>query len=285
MLIRSKHDGYWRDGIRLYLGGGGGNAAPPPDPRLVEAQINSLNLQADAANAIMEQSRALLPLQQQQMRTAIRAANTAYADSRVDRAYTLERRGHLTELQNRMISDAKSYNSAARGNELAMRGMADVAAQSAAARQATSREMMRRGVNPGSARFASMQNQYDLAEATSKAAMASAGRESARKEGYYLTDRAAGSLAGYPVLSLQTSQAGLAAGSAGLAAVNQGAAGMMSGFSAAAGAASGSGQTAAQLYGTQASSWNAARNADAQEEAGMWGAVGTGVGIYASIAI
>lgn len=283
MLIRSKHDGYWGDGIRLYLKGGGG--APPPDPRLVEAQINSMNIQAEAANAIMEQSRALLPLQQQQMRLAIRSAATAYADSRVDRAYTLDRRGHLTGLQDKMIKEAKEFNPTVRGNEMAAKGVADVAMQTAMARDASARDMMRRGVNPASGRAMSLQGQYNITEAAAKAGVANAAREGARREGYYLTDRAAGALGGYPVLSMQASQAGLAAGSAGLAAVNQGAAGMMSGFGAAANAAQGFGQTAAQLYGTQTSSWNAGRNAAAQEESGMWGAVGTGVGIYAAVAI
>lgn len=284
MLIRSKHEGYWGDGIRLYLGGGG-NSTPPPDPRLVDAQINSLNIQADAAKSIMANANALAPLQQQQMQFGLMAARTAYADSREDRRYMLERRGQLTTQQNRMIKEANEFNLPGRQEELASKAMADVETAAASADQDRVRSLTRMGVNPNSTRFGVDANAASLAKAGIKAASGNDAREAARWEGRALTDRAANSLSGYPAMAMQTTQNSLTNGTAGVTVVNQGVAGMNSSYSAAAGAASGSGSTAAQLYGTQAGIYNNARNAAAQEEAGMWGAVGTGVGIYASIAI
>lgn len=275
MLIRSKHDGYWGDGIRLYLGGGGGSA-PPPDPRLVDAQINSLNIQADAAKSIMANANAMAPLQQQQMQFGLMAARTAYADSREDRRYMLERRGQLTTQQNRMIKEANEFNLPGRQEELASKAMADVETAAASADQDRVRSLTRMGVNPNSTRFGVDANAASLAKAGIKASSGNAARAQAREEGRELTNRAANALAGYPAMGMAATQNSAANGMAGVTIVNQGLAGMTSGYSAAAGAASGAGSTAAQLYGTQAGIYQNSRNAAAQEDAALWSAVGMG---------
>lgn len=289
MLIRSKHDGYWGDGIRLYLGGGG-NSSPPPDPRLVEAQINSMNIQSDAANSIMAlaeemapMQRELMGLQKQQMEFGLMAAKTAYDDSREDRSYSLERRGKLTDQQNRMIQEADQFNLHERQDELAGKAMSDVETAAASADQDRVRSLTRMGVNPNSTRFGVDANAASLAKAGIKASSGNAARAQAREEGRDLTNRAANVLAGYPAMGMQATQNSLANGAAGVTIVNQGAAGingtiagMNGAYSTAAGAASGSGSTAAQLYGTQSGIYQNSRNAAAQEDAALWGAVGMG---------
>lgn len=284
MLIRSKHDGYWGDGIRLYLGGGG-SSSPPPDPRLVEAQIDSMNIQGEAAQAIMRQSAAFAPIQMAQMQFGLQAAQTAFADSREDRKYMLERRGHLTGMQDSMLKDAREFNSPVRQEEMAAQAVADAETQLTGTEQASARNLTRMGVNPASGAFTENANASSLAKAGIKTASANAGRTQAREEGRALTDRAANALAGYPAMGMAATQNSAANGMAGLTVANQALAGMTGGYGAAASAAGGMGSTANSLYGTQAGMYNSAQNAAAQEQAGMWGAVGTGVGVYAAVAI
>lgn len=283
MLIRSKFEGYARDGIRLYPGGGGGGP-PPPDPRLVEAQINQMNIQAEAAQAIMGHANALAPLQHAQMQFGLHAAKTAFRDSREDRKYMLERRGHLTGLQDRMIGEAKEWDTPVMAEQMAGTAVADTETQLAGAEAARTRSMTRMGVNPTSGAFDANSNSMSLAKAGIKTAASNAGRTQARNEGRMLTDRAAGSLAGYPSMAMQTTGNSLTAGTAPLTIVNQGMAGLASGYNAAGATSAGAASTAANLYGTQQSAWNAHRQQQAQEEAGMWSAAGTVAGalIYAS---
>lgn len=284
MLIRSKHAGYRLGGIRLYPGGGG-SKTPPPDPALTEAQVNNMNIQTDAARAIMEQSAALVPHQIEQMRFGLMAAETAYQDSREDRRYTLERREHLTDMQNAMLRDARDFDSEARQEEMAAQAAADAEVQIGRSEQAAARNLTRMGVNPNSGAYAANQNALSLAKAGIKVASANTARAMARDEGRALTDRAANALAGYPAMGMASTQNSAANGMAGLTVANQAVAGISGGYGAAAGAAGGAASTAAQLYGTQAGMYNSAQNAASQNQAGMWGAVGTGVGIYAAVAI
>lgn len=277
MLIKSKHEGYRRDGVRLYPKG---NNTPPPDPELVESQTNNLNSQTAATDLMAANQAALLPYQIQQMQFGLHAAETAFADSREDRAYSLERRGHLTGLQDQMISDATDFNSGERGEQLAGDAMADVGLQYGQARQAQERSMQRMGVNPNSSKFAQGANQNSLGLASSQAAAGKAARDGARQEGYGLTDRATNALSGYPAMGMNTTSASTASGLAGIGAVNQAANGIQNGYGNISRGYAGAAGTAGNIYGQQLSAWNAGQQAASQEDANIWGAVGTAAAMY-----
>lgn len=257
-----------------------GNKTPPPDPDLTEAQTDNLNSQTAATDAMAANQAALLPYQIQQMQFGLMAAETAYGDSREDRAYSLERRGHLTGLQDTMISDAESFNSGERGEQLAGDAMADVGLQYGQAQKAQNRSMQRMGINPNSTKFAQSANQSSLGLASAQASAGKAARDGARQEGYALTDRASNALSGYPAMGMNTTSASTASGLAGINAVNSAASGIQNGYSAIGAGYGNAASTAGNIYGQQLSAWNAGQQAASQEDANIWGAVGTAAAMY-----
>ncbi len=238
-------------GMRLH--GGKGSSAPPPDPRLVEAQIRSMGIQDDMIQKIMATADSLAPLQKQQMEFGLSSAKTAYDQAQADRAYSLERRGELTTLQDRAIGDAASFDSKIKGQEYAAQGLADVGMQAEAARQAMTRSQQRMGVNPSSGKAMALQGQLGLSEAAAKAGAANAGRTQARNEGFALSDRASNLLAGYPSMGLATTGNAAQFGASGLGIANQGLSGLTAGANSSAGLAGSMGSNATSMYGAQAS--------------------------------
>ena len=278
-LYRCLTDYMGRSGLILYGGSGGGT--PPPDPGLVDAQINQMNLQSSIANRMVGISEKLLPHQIAQMKFALKAAETAYADSREDRKYTLERRGHLTGLQDAMIKEAKEFNTQAKQEEYAAKGIADTETMVAASEETAARDLARRGVNPASGAALAQGNASSLAKAGIKVSAANAGRTQAREEGRVLTDRAANALTGYPAMSMNATQNGVANGMAGLTAVNQAVGGIQSGFGAASAASAGASSTAASLYGQQMNAYTNAQNNASNQQAANTSAAGTIAGLAA----
>lgn len=262
-------------GFILY-GGGKGGGAPAPDPRLVEAQIKSLGIQDDMIEEIMAVTRELQPIQKEQMQFGLDSSRTAFEQSQADRDYSLERRAVLSGLQDKLVADAKSFDSGARGEELAGRAVADVQTQMDNARAGTARQMARMGINPMSGNFAASNNGMDVATASAKASAGNAAREAARLEGYALTDRATNALAGYPAMGLQTTGNAAQFAATGLSLANQGAAGMMSGRQAAGSMAGQMGSNATNMWGAQAS-----REANTQQQ-DQTGSILGGLGGFAA---
>lgn len=267
-------------GMTLHGGGGG---TPPPDPDLVEAQINATNMQTEAIKGMTHSQNALAPYQIAQMKFGLKAAETAFKDSREDRKYALERRGELTGLQDRMISDAESFSSPRRQEEMAGKAVADVGLQIDGERQAMTRNQQRMGVNPSSGNSLAMNNQMSLASASAKAAAGNAGRASARQEGYTLTDRATSALSGYPTFGANATQASLNNGMAGISAANQTANGIQAGYNSIGAGAARMGSTANSLYSAQLNAYGQSQQAQATQESGMWAGAGALAG-YAILA-
>lgn len=271
MLIKSKHEGYFGDGTRLYLGGGG-NSTPPPDPRLVEAQVRSLGIQDDAISRIVALSEEMQPMQREALQLGMDAQRTAMAESAADREYSLERRGQLTGMQDRIISDANEFNAPGRSAELESQAISDVGMQADIGRRAMVQEQQRMGVNPNSGAALALTNQSSVMESALKASAAGKAREAARMEGYALTDRATNALAGYPTMGMSTTGATAGYGANGVTVANAGVNGLNSGNQAALSGAGQMGQNATGAYGTQASAYNAGSGDDGTMQ--MVGALG-----------
>ena len=237
----------------MRLHGGKDNGAPPPDPRLIEAQIRSMGIQDDAIKGIMDLSREMQPLQREQLQFGLDSARSAFEQSQADREYGLGRRAALTGLQDRLVSDARSFSAEDRGNQLAGQAIGDVRQAFATTRDASARQLARMGVNPSDGKFAAMASQAGIAEALGQAQASTAARDSARKEGYALTDRATNALAGYPAFGLQTTGQGAQFAASGINLANQGQAGLMAGNQSAAQMAGQMGQNATNMFGAQAS--------------------------------
>lgn len=267
-------------GMRLHGGGGG---TPPPDPALVQAQIDALGAQSSATEGMSAAQEALLPLQMEQMQFGLMAANTAYNDSREDRTYALERRGQLTGLQDRMISDANTFSTEQKQEEMANTAIADVGTQAGLAQAGMNRSKTRIGINPNSGNFAAMENQSSLGLASAKAAAGNSARTAARQEGYTLTDRASSALSGYPTFGANLSQNSVNNGLAGINAANQSAQGIYAGYDSVGAGAARMGSSANSLYNSQLNAYGMSQQADAQRESGMWAGAGAIAG-YALMA-
>ena len=256
------------------------NDTPAPDPRLVEAQIRSMQYQERAVDRMMENSEALLPLQREQMQFGLDSSRQAFNQAQNDRQFAIGRRDQLVGMQNQLIDDARSFNTQDRQDQLAGEAIGDVNQAFGAAREQQGRGLARMGVNANDGRFAAMASQMSLQQALAQSTAANKVRQAARLEGYGLTDRATNALSGYPAMGMQATGAGAGYGAAGLGLANQGLAGMNSGFGQASGVAGQMGQNAGNLYGTQANNSAAAERQNAGETTSM---IGAGVGIAVMI--
>ena len=247
-------------GMRLY--GSKGNSAPPPDPRLVEAQIRSMGIQDDMIGEIMAASKAMQPMQEEQMRFGLDANRKAFEQSQEDRTYALERRGQLTGMQDKLIEEAKQFNTEDRRADIAGQAGADVEQAFGAQRESTARGMARMGISPESGRAAAMSGQMDVAQAAAKAGTMNMARTAARAEGMAMTDRATNALAGYPAMGMSTTGAGAGFAANGIGIANAGAAGRTAGFKDAGSMAGQMGQNATQMYGTQSRNYYGEQGGD-----------------------
>lgn len=260
---------------------GGGSSTPAPDPRLVEAQVRNLGVQDDMIGQIIQNTNDMAPIQKEQTQFALDTAKTAWGQSQADRDYSLERRGQLTGLQDRMIQDASTFNTETKREELAGQAAADVSQAYTNAQRTQSAEMARMGINPADGKYGSQSNALSSNTALASAQAKNSARTQARQEGYSLTGRASNALAGYPAMGMQTTAATAGYGASGQNIANTGLAGLNSGLGQAAGAAGNAGNSASNMWGTQASSYN---QGQASDGAGMGAAVGT-IGTVAAIAI
>lgn len=241
----------------MTLEGSKGGDVPAPDPALIAAQIKSMGIQDEALQAIMDNTRTMQPLQAQQMQFGLETAKTAYDNAQADRAYSLERRGKLSDQQDQLIQDAADFNSETKQAELAAAAGADVNKAFSNTEAQQSRNLTRMGVNPGSGKFAVASNQVGLAKAAALAGATNNSRTAARAEGRALTDRATNALAGYPAMGMQASGQGAQFGGLGLNYANQGAAGINSGFQTGASVAGANSQGYGAIWNQQQNAYRA----------------------------
>lgn len=246
-----------------------------PDPRLIDAQVESLAIQNNAIQRMMANADALLPLQREQMQFALDSNRQAYANAQDDRAFMLSRRGALQGVQDRMIQDANAYSAEDRAQQYLGQAQGDINQAFDNTRQQAVRTMSRMGVNPNDGRMAAFQNQNAASQALAMATASNKVREAARQEGYQLTDRANNALAGYPAMGMQALGAQAGYGTAGMGLANAGLAGLNSGYGAVAQGAGAMGSNATSAYGAQAGAYNQANASAGQEAGAAFGAFGS----------
>lgn len=268
-----------RPGGGMTLEGGKGSSAPAPDPRLIDAQIQSMDKQNQMLDRIVGNSEQMAPLQKEQMQFALDSSRQAWDQSQADREYALGRRDKLTGMQDVLLSDAKNFNTEAKRAELAGQAGAEVSAAYESAKRTQNAEMARMGVNPVDGKYGFMRNALAANTALASSQARNGAFSAARAEGRALTDRAANALAGYPSMSSALSGAGQGFGSAGLGLANAGLAGMNSGFGQAGGLAGQVGSNATNMWGAQANYKNQQDQiANSNNPLGTILGAGTGVG-------
>lgn len=259
------------------MGSKGSSSGPAPDPRLVEAQIRSMGIQDQAIQRLLANSEYLQPLQRDQMQFGLDAAKTGYQQSQEDRSWMLGRRNQLAGVQDQLVSEARSFDTEAKREELAGQAAADATRSFDAARAQSMRAQMARGVNPASGQALALGQQAELTKALGLTAAKNNARTAARVESRGLLDRANNALAGYPAMSMQATGQGAGLAGSGINLVNNAGAGMNAGVTQAGQVAGQMGSNATSMWGAQAN-----REANLQGESG-WGNAGSIMGGIASM--
>lgn len=240
---------------------GGKSSPPPPDysglERVAQQQLDFAKEQyGEMKPFVTRLATTMADAQQEQMAQA-----RDYYDYQTQTFRPLERG---------LVQQAQEFDTEAMRQQLAARAMADAAQAFQTAQGATTRELARRGVSPGSGNALAMQNQNALALASMRAGGATAARQQAEQLGYARKLDAAGlgrGLAGASTAAYGgATGAGQAAGGTMMSAGNQFQQGLQQG---------------AGTLGTIASGQASMYNAAMQQQDPLAQIVGTGLGIYA----
>lgn len=253
----------------------------------------------DAPDTTKQQEAALLTAELS--KEQLEWAKQIYAETAPDRAEAKARANRLSDLQmgmmqrsmdvadeerdrynatfrpveQRIVSDAMSFDTQDRRNAAAGEAVADVSQAFNAARDQGTRAMTRMGVNPNDGRMAAMQSQTDAQQALAQATAANQARKQIETQGWARRMDAAG--LGKGVVSNQATQAGLA-GQLGSGALNASNAALGAGLSGA-GVMQQGYQGAIGGMGTAANIWgNIAQQEAGGNNAGLWGALGNVAG-------
>lgn len=239
-------------GLSMTLEGGKGSKAPPPDPRLVDAQIRSMDVQDAAIKRITDNSDRMLPMQMEQMRFGLDSARQSYDQAQDDRVFALGRRDELVKAQKPLLDEASNFDEGTRRAQMMHEADADISSAFDVTRGVQRRALERKGVTPNAGRYLGFERQAGIGEAMARASAGRKVSEAAKAEGLNLRRGAADMLAGYPAMASGLSGSGFSFGTAGLGLVNQGLSGANSGYGSAAGVAGQMGTNATGMYGAQA---------------------------------
>lgn len=274
----------------------GGSSVQAPDPRLVEAQIRSMGIQDEAAKSILamaqqqqQEQSSLIPLQKQSLQFGLDTAKTGWDQSQSDRQWLLDRRGALTGMQDKMVSDATSFDSVAEQNKAAGKAFADVGSQVSASNKSMIDDLTSRGVNLADGRIGDILRTSGVDAARVGVTAANDARLSARNEGRMLVDRANNALAGYPAQATGVTSQGAGIGSSAVSTTNSGVGGVgatygqMTGtYGAAGSAAGGLGANATGMYAAQANFKNAQDELANSGAGDIYKLVGAAAGTYSA---
>jgi molecular chaperone GrpE (heat shock protein) len=277
-LLRDTHGANWKNVCHLDLGG---SKTPDPNPGQIAAAESATEvgkMQKETAMEYLNFSKAQYQDFKDDLKEIAAAQKQIMSDSakRAEEYATYERET-FRPLEKRLVSEAESFDTAAKREEMASQGMADVAQAYETQRQQALDTLAKYGVNPNSARFAAINAQLAQGEAGARAGVATKSRVAAEEMGRArLYDAAA---LGRGLASNATAAAGLAtsagtsAGATTLApsefmSKSYGQTGSMLG-----GAGSSYG-TAGNIYGQEFNARMGAYNAEQQRQADTMSGIG-----------
>lgn len=283
----------WEDMLVFKKGGG---SAPAPDPNIGKAALANAQLgqewlefakeQFDVANVRQADLDELTKrIGEQQLATQDEANRWAREDrQRYEKVFR--------PIEDQFVERATTWDSPERQAQAAAEARADVLKSAEMQRMDTERQMSSMGVNPASGRFAGVQRAGELGTALLAAGAQNNARNQVRREGMAMLADAANMGRGLPSQAAGAAGLGLTAGNSALGGasnanaqfmnstgiVGQGYHGAMSGYANQANILN-------QKYQSQLQSWAANQQAAAQGIGGLFGALGTGIGAYAALAL
>ena len=268
--------------------------APAPDPNIGLAAAE----QAALGREWLAESRSQFAIASARQERADAITNEVVWDqlaaSRTARQWAAEDRTRYQSVfqpaQDRFIAKANDWDSAGRQQEVAREARADVLTAAEVQRGSAQRQAAAMGINPTSGRYAGVERAGEAATALAAAGAENTARSRVRREAVALQADAVNMGNGLAVnpgqslgLGVQAgnsavgnTNAGNAASRANLGILQGGTQAAMSGYQAQAGILN-------QQYGQQISAWNAGQQRAGQETAGLYGAIGSAVGIGAGM--
>ncbi len=268
----------------------GSSKAPSPDPAIGQAALKEAQLGEDWLNFAREQHKTATKRQTEQDKLANEVTRNQLDASKQAQGWATADRKRYDEvfkpLQDQFIDTAKNWDSAERQDKVAAEAKADVMNNATMARQASERNMASMGVDPTSGRYAGVDRAGSQATALAAAGAENTSRNAVRKEGVAMRADAVNMGNGLAVnpatslgLSSQTGSAAMGttsannAQSAGLGSI------MGQGYQAAMSGYGNQANILNQQYGNQLNAWQAQNSADAAASGGMWGGIGSAVGM------
>jgi hypothetical protein len=231
-------------------GGGGGGKAPPPDPNIGKAQLKLAQLSEESLNwwksEIYPDMKRIA--EQQEARADDQWAfdrNIATRQQEIAEAEYKRLVEQFYPLQDKLIEDARNYNTAGEQERQSGLAMGDVRDQFNQGRANARMEARSYGIDPTAGRYQGMERAVDVAEAGTAAAAATRARAAAEQLGWAKTMDAIG---------LGMGQFGNQATSTGLA-LNASNSATAAGQTAMANY-SGMANSGNQAYGSAMSGWN-----------------------------
>lgn len=240
MLIPCKHSGYMPSGGRLY------HVPKAPD-------MSGSNDAARAGAAISQEqwewTKARQPKIDQQSDRMIQIGEDQYNLNRdqqvfqmgLSRKYDDRYWNSVAPMQDQMMEEAQAFDTEDRRGELSRQAVADTNMAFSSARDQQTRGLTRMGVNPNSGKFAAMQTQMSVAQASAQANAYNKVNQAARLEGYSRKVDANAMMSGMSGFSSTAAgvanaygNSGQAAGTMGMNGMTQGGSGYLAGANGAA---------------------------------------------------
>lgn len=271
-------------------GGGGGGSAPAPDPNIGIAALKNAQLgekwlaTANEQFGIANQRQAVLDaLTSEVTRDQLGASRTAQQWAREDRDRDMS---VFRPMQDEFIDTAKNWDSPERQAQVAAEARADVAEAAAIQQQQRAREMAAMGVDPTSGRYAGIERAADLATGLQMAGAQNTARNTVRNQALGLKADAINMGKGLGINPGASLGLGVSAGGqalAGQAAANQAANSnvgiLQNGYGQAMQGYTNQANILQNQYNSQLGAWTAQQQAASQESAGLFGGLGSMVGM------
>jgi len=283
---------FQREGGKMRLWGGGKGGAPNPNPGMIasaEAAKEVAKIQRETAEEYLNFAKTQYSENKGFLQDIAKAEyDTMLQNNARAQEYSDYEKQTFRPLEREMVAAAREYNTDAKREQMAGQAKADLESQYAVAREGQMRELARYGINPNSGRFASLNQQLNLAQAADSSGAQNRARINAENLGYARMMDAAGMGRGLASNASTAYGVGLSAGnSAGanrMAPANyMGNAynGSLAGLSG----ASASYGTAGNIYGQEFSARMAGYNAAQQASSNFWGGIGQAAGTVAGAVI
>jgi DNA-binding phage protein len=165
----------------------GGDSPPDPNPGQIAAAESATEvgkMQKETAMEYLNFSKEQYADFKDDLKEIAQAQKKIMTDTAArGEEYAAYERETFRPLEKRLVSEAEDYNTAAKQEEMASQGMADVAQAYQMQRQQALDTMSKYGINPNSARFAAINAQLGQGEAAARAGVATKSRIASEEMG------------------------------------------------------------------------------------------------------